>query len=765
MTVRAIVSGLCIVWCGFGFAGGKTVLAERGKQADCTIVLPTDSGPSLVYAAEEFQRYTERMTGVKLPIVRRGETFVGRPIVLNLTDAYGDDGFRLQAGKKGAFEISGGRRGVLYGVYEVLETYGGCGWYASWHEIVPERQELSVPDGLDDIQKPALEMRGTTWKDVLKNEDFAARLRLNAHPVDGGFNFEAKHGGTPIRFVEKLPNCHTFGRILSAQRYFKDHPEWFSEVLGIRRDGRTQICLTNPEASEQAFSNVCEFVDRDLAKGKTVLRVEDALIAGISQSDWHNYCECTNCKAIDDREGAHSGSLLHFVNRLADRLAAKYPGMKTETLIYQYTRKAPKSMRPNDNVIPCICSIECSFANPLADRDIRENAQFMDDLEEWGRLSKNLYVWDYTMMPHHYFYPFPNTHSLGPNIRTFRDNGVRYLFEQGGPTYGDFAQLKAWLIAKFAWNADQPLEPLLDRFFKGHYGAAAPYIREYFDRVESAVVGKANMRYRIWEQDRPDLYPDAFVDWARGVFTKAEAAVKDDPVRLKNVRIQAFVPVCLHLDRRGRETKWYWVTRNPATFKGCEDVQDDLKLAFGLSEELFPKGGRLQFSESPQYNAENWRMWEKMRDFTRPEKGCDAVTLGVRDLIHVSADFGVFVKDPDAFRGESMKVFNSEDWRGPVRLSFGNVAYDSDTAYVVRFRAKVDKAPNGVGEAFNAEFAGQRIAPKVAEVKDGWQWYEYQPTRLADSQVFEYKSGRFDKGGGRCAVNCSYIDRLEIRRK
>ena len=66
MKVRAIASGLCVFCCGLGFAGGKTVLAERGKQADCTIVLPKESGPSLVYAAEEFQRYTERMTGVSM---------------------------------------------------------------------------------------------------------------------------------------------------------------------------------------------------------------------------------------------------------------------------------------------------------------------------------------------------------------------------------------------------------------------------------------------------------------------------------------------------------------------------------------------------------------------------------------------------------------------------------------------------------------------------------------------------------------------------
>ena len=376
-----------------------------------------------------------------------------------------------------------------------------------------------------------------TWQDVRESPGFASKLRVNGHACDGASDMAERFGGSPISFVKGLGNCHTFGRILSSRKYFAEHPDWFSEVNGVRRNGRTQICLTNPEAFEQAFSNICEYVDRDIARRKfaDAGAVADLLVAGVSQGDWHNFCECVNCKAIDDREESHAGTLLHFVNRMAQRLNARYPGLKTETLIYQYTRKAPKTMRPDPNVIPCLCSIECSFATPLANRDDRANAAFMDDLEKWGRLSDSLYVWDYTMRPHHYFHPFPNVHVLAPNLRTFRDNNVRYVFAQGGPRYGEFAQLKGWLLAKLMWNPDQPLEPLLDRFFSGHYGAAAPYVREYFDRVERSVMGLKKPRFTIWEKDRRDLFPNEFVEWSRTVFAKAKDAVKDDALLSRNV--------------------------------------------------------------------------------------------------------------------------------------------------------------------------------------------------------------------------------------
>ena len=273
-------------------------------------------------------------------------------------------------------------------------------------------------------------------------------------------------------------------------------------------------------------------------------------------------------------------------------------------------------------------------------------------------------------------------------MRTFRANGARYLLEEGGPKYADIAQLKAWLLGKLAWNPDQPLEPLLDRFFKGHYGAAAPYMRAYFDRVEEIAAAHEDVKFTIWEQDRPDLFPDSFVEWARGVFRQAEEAVKDDPLLLRNVRLQAFVPVCMRLDRRGAKAKWIWVTREPSKFPGFDDLADDLKLAFDLAEELKKDGG-MYLANTPQKANISWTAWRKMRDFKRPEKGADSVTLGVRDLHYTSWSFGRYVKDPEAYGGECVEVFNVQDYSPAVSLNFGHVAYDKDRGYVVRFRAKV----------------------------------------------------------------------------
>src|SRR5262249_25012705 len=138
----------------------------------------------------------------------------------------------------------------------------------------------------------------------------------------------------------------------------------------------------------------------------------EARIISVSQNDWYRPCECPNCKAVDDREGTHAGTMLELANYVAEKIAPEFPQVAVDTLAYQYTRKAPKTIRPRPNVIVRLCSIECNFAQPLEDPS---NAAFADDIRNWSKLSDRLYIWDYTTNFSHYAAPHPNWFSLGPN--------------------------------------------------------------------------------------------------------------------------------------------------------------------------------------------------------------------------------------------------------------------------------------------------------------------------------------------------------------
>ncbi len=118
----------------FGLAGalaasaGTLDLAVRGRVPEYAIVRAADALPSVTYAAEELRDFTEKMTGVRLPIVTDDQPMPAKAIVLGrvreatgvaLPRAASDDSFRLLAKPPHLF-VTGGKRGVLYGVYELL---------------------------------------------------------------------------------------------------------------------------------------------------------------------------------------------------------------------------------------------------------------------------------------------------------------------------------------------------------------------------------------------------------------------------------------------------------------------------------------------------------------------------------------------------------------------------------------------------------------------------------------------------------------------
>ena len=541
-----LLSLLAIVGCKD--SNDEFVIAERGKSADCTIVCGEDADPAVRYAAEELRDYVKKLTGVELTI--NGEA--GHRIhlvnllvddefyacVRSLTGAsltvVAPDGFNIVRKGDGLWILGEGPRGCLYGVYDLLERYGGVGFYSSWCEKVPRLEKLSVPRGVV-VSSPAFAMREPFWYDVNEHREFAAKLRVN------GFNHTpndvpAKVGGDDFRFGGGLGSCHTFNRLCDPNLYFDTHPEYFSLVKDKRQKDHTQLCLTNPDVLEIVTSNVLARIRKD----------PGAKFYGVSQNDWYNYCECEKCKAIDDEEGSHAGTMVRFVNAVAERVEKEFPNVLIETLAYQYTRKPPKKTKLRHNVVPCLCTIECDFARPIPESPFEQDKSFMEDIVGWAKQTDQLYVWDYVTQFTHYPHAFANVYALQGNIRFFRDNGVKMLFEQGAREgcHAGFAELKAWLLAKWMWNPKADMKALLDEFFDGYYGKGAPFVREYFEelhRRQLAVSADPKKPLTIFMGAHEPPYNDAeFMKWAEDLWQKAEDEVKGEEPFAYNVKMGHF---------------------------------------------------------------------------------------------------------------------------------------------------------------------------------------------------------------------------------
>jgi len=741
-------------------------VATRGQPAAYSIVRPANATPPQLYAAQELQTFTEQMTGVKLPVVtddaplperailvggtRHTEPVLGGPAGLA---SLGEDGFRIVTRPPHLLILGGASRGTLYGVYEVLERFGGCRWYASWHSVIPRLDAWVIP-AVDETQKPAFALREPFWFDMF-NGDLAARNKANGNAM----RLAEKHGGK-IRFGGGL-FCHTFNPLCPPEEFFATHPEYFSEIDGTRVKEHTQLCLTSPEVLKIVTARVLERIRKD----------PSAKLFSVSQNDWQNCCACPACKAIDDREESHAGTLIQFVNQVAEAVEKEFPEVWIETLAYQYTRKPPKTVRPRRNVVPRLCTIECDFSRPLDGNAFGQNRKFVEDIRGWSAMTDKLFIWDYTTNFRGYTAPFPNVLALQGNVRFFRDNRVVGLFEQGAyqGRHGDFAELKAWLLAKWLWNPDLPAEPLLNDFFAGYYGEAAPLVRRYFDEVHTFYDDPEKKPLRIFDDVKNPVIPDAFYGRAAALWRQAEAAVKTSPAHLYNVRMGAIPVLYARLSREPRQDEIkVWVTEEPGRFAIPPETR-------GLAAELlarFAEAKDIRISESVERHDATLAQWKALAN--PPPPPAPQARATVEDALLSLGNRGTWgdtVADPLAEDGSAMKLTNTHyEWC--TTLPFSRVAFDPGKKYRLRMRVRVEKEPGKEGEAFwsgvydakNKKGCGG-CDRKNAAVGDGYAWYDVAEWVPEPAHFFWIGPGRFDKkGGAASAIRALFIDKLEISR-
>jgi len=507
-------------------AAGFTLSTKDRKP--CPIVIASDASASERYAAEELQRYLERITTIKCPVIEDSAPQTSREILLGDNarlrklglgidvNKLGPEGFVFRT-IKNKLIIAGGRpRGSLYGVYTLLEDKLGVRWFTPELEVVPHTNRVLLA-ALDEAHAPALEYREVFWTEMMRDADFAARHRLNGEH----YHLTEKNGG---RAVVYFPFVHSLENLIPPDLY-QDHPEYFPLIKGKRVNGYVQRCLSNPEVVKLSIATVRKWIQDH----------PDATIISISQNDTRNWCQCDVCKALDEQEGSPAASLIRFVNTIAADIERDFPNVRIDTLAYQYSRKPPKTLRPRHNVIIRLCSIECCFAHPLATCESPENRRFQEDIVAWQPVAPKLYIWDYTTDFGHYQHPFPNFDALQPNVQFFVQHGVSGLFEQGnysGGGFGELGPLRAYLLAELLWNPNTDVERHTTEFLNAYYRKAAPQLRAYLDLLERQV-RDGKIHAHIFDSPKVAYLNDDFLNQGSRILEAGEQAADDDTIRFR----------------------------------------------------------------------------------------------------------------------------------------------------------------------------------------------------------------------------------------
>lgn len=499
--------------------GGRAVLP--GSHA---IFLPRRPTSTERTAAGELQLHLRLITGREfaiLPETERGGRhgfFVGHCNAYALPEAelaaLGTDGLIIRSHGPD-LQLTGNTRGVLYAVSVFLEDYLGCRWLAADCTRVPTSGTISL-GAVDRRYVPPLMNRALDYPEH-RDTLFAMRNRLTSSNA----RLDEAHGGS----VGYYPFVHSFALLVPPAEYLDRHPEYYSLVDGKRT--AAQICLTNPDVLAIAKANVRAWIREH----------PDAQIYSVTQNDNVQYCQCDGCSALAEEEGSQAGPLLHFVNAIAADIARDHPDKLIDTLAYLYTRKPPRHVRPAPNVTVRLCSIECCFSHPID--GCPENRSFMADLRGWQQICKRLSIWDYVISYRHVLAPWPNLFVLAPNIRTFVEHGAVNIYEESNyfSPGGEMAALRSYIMAKTLWDPTYRTDRAIDEFLPAYYGAAAPYLRGYIDLLHRPFRAGRGPHIFIWQSDPRDYLARGFLLRAHALFGRARSAVRDDPVRLRRVRL------------------------------------------------------------------------------------------------------------------------------------------------------------------------------------------------------------------------------------
>jgi len=536
-TYRRAAVSVALVACLGGICLGAdpaTLSLAADSKTPYVIALAADATVPERTAAAELAAYLKKATGAEFATVTpeqaadKPHIAVG-PGAAGRVATSGPEQWSVSTQGRNLYLVGGRPRGTLYAVYHFLEDVLGVHWWNPWEETVPSRTTL-------ELAVPALEGKPTfRYRDIymIYGQDggrFAARNRLNR---DGDTAIASEYGGT-LAYGPPY-HVHTFFLYFPPKEHFAAHPEWYSLRDGKRVGEGTQLCLTNPELRQAFLAKLRQYIASSWAAAKEA-NLPPPLVFSISQNDWANPCECDGCQAIAKAQGSEAGPLLDLVNAMADGIREQYPDVFIDTLAYQYTQQAPKTMTCRDNVIVRLCDTQADMLKPVT---APENKEFQDHLLSWGKVCRNLRVWDYAVTyatPNGM--PLPTAHTYGPDYQFYAAHNVEGVFtELEYPIIADLRDFKVWMMMKMLENANANYEQLTDLFMDGHYGPAGRPIKAYLRALEAEAQTRRSTS-TCWQGSplRLSYVNLLFVLRAQRLFDDAEQAVKADAVLTRRVR-------------------------------------------------------------------------------------------------------------------------------------------------------------------------------------------------------------------------------------
>jgi len=320
------------------------------------------------FAAEELQKYLTEITGRPIQICASASNaptiVIGLRADLSVADrsllpepAKGYDGYALAISRDRVVVGGDNERGVVYGVYDLLERIG-CRWFYPQQdpldtEVIPRGKSISLEPIALAVASPikyricnASSFFFDIAPAVMKAQlDVAMKARYNGmgwqcdhrYPLDEQYRQMEKSG--VIAELKKRGMllhgpAHSYPHFLPNDLFDK-HPDWFGMKDGKRvkqEFGGSQFCLSNPEARRAFVENAEKFV-----LASPALDIFCPL-----PFDGGQFCECPECA-----RSTPADLMFLLMNELINRLSKSVPNLLIETYGGYNPKEPPVRTKPD----------------------------------------------------------------------------------------------------------------------------------------------------------------------------------------------------------------------------------------------------------------------------------------------------------------------------------------------------------------------------------------------------------------------------------
>lgn len=526
--------------------GGKATKTDKyiykDGKTDYVIVIPDSPSSNESKAGAVLASYFGEATGHKPQVVKASEVSgnaglkaisVGNNAISKKAgvkyshEGTSDSGFDIRTVSDSIYLV-GGKYGVLYAAYELLERLLGFDYYGEFcYSLDKDVSDISLYD-YDIKELPDIETRmpyasGILFRPVDPN--IVDAMRLNRSGIMTGY------GATLHNSLLYVP----------YSEYGDSNPNWFTSATD-RNLQPYQLCYTR---------------DTDGLVNAAWVRLKEHIITNPDKSvftfvceDNMKWCNCSKCRAMKEKYGCDSASYIIFLNKLTEK-ACNFA--KTELkrdialcgLAYYATEAPPakydkktESYVPIDENVRLHPNLYIEYAphgtcDYYVSFDGEGNENEYKTLCSWSALTSRMFMYVYNQadyQDHLVFYD--NFSSMQRNYRLMVKNKTAYILDLG--TYNSqnstaFNGLRAYLSSKLAWNANCDYSALIDKYFENYFKAAKEPMREIFDAMRNryAVLhAQGVISSKFYDYASEKVYPKGFLKGLLNLIDEAKAKIE-----------------------------------------------------------------------------------------------------------------------------------------------------------------------------------------------------------------------------------------------